>query len=222
MPSDIGPAARDYPNANFIVYHSAIGAGSAFSALSAFTGSATENVPFDPNDPNPKGTNSLIKSVLDAGIGPGGNVYAELGSAWSNVMMDTVAAQHFIGKLLKYFGEDNIVWGTDCILSGSPQSQIEAFRLFNITQEYQELYGYPALTKEIKTKIFGLNAARIYGIDPDLRRCKLQKDSFAMHRQHLDGEYGPRRHTVQPPLGPTDRRSFLLMARKSIAQGRPG
>ena len=50
----------------------------------------------------------LLKSLLDTGLvtenGPkaGLNVYAELGSAWSNVMRDTVAAQHFLGKLLKY------------------------------------------------------------------------------------------------------------------------
>jgi hypothetical protein len=74
------------------------------------------------------------------------NVFAEMGSAWSNVMGDTVQSQHYIGKLLKYLGPDNIVWGTDCILGGSQQGQITLFRNFTITQEYQDKYGYPAIT----------------------------------------------------------------------------
>jgi predicted TIM-barrel fold metal-dependent hydrolase len=222
MPTDIGPIAKDYPQANFIVYHSAIGAGNAFSALSAFNGPDTEAVPFDKSDKNPMGSNSLIKSLIDAGVKPGSNVYAELGSAWSNVMSDTTAAQHLIGKLLKYVGEDNVVWGTDCILNGSPQSQIEAFRAFRITKQFQDKYGYPELTPEIKRKIFGLNAAKIFRIDPDLKRCKVNDDSFAQYKRGLDSEVGERRFTAQGPLGPTDRRSFLQLARKHIAQGKPG
>ncbi len=38
MPRDIGVVARDYTDANFIVYHSSIGAGSAFNALENFSG----------------------------------------------------------------------------------------------------------------------------------------------------------------------------------------
>lgn len=222
MPTDIGVVAKDYPEANFIVYHSGIGAGSAFNALTSFSGPNTERVPFDPDEENPTGVNSLIKSLLDNGIGPGGNVYAEMGSAWSNVMRDAVAAQHYIGKLLKYVGEDNIVWGTDCILTGSPQAQIEAFRAFTITQEFRDKYGYPELTADIKKKIFGLNAARIYRVDPDAKRCQVSGDSFASLGKRLDGEFGGRRWTAQPPLGPTDRRTFLTLARRHKAQGRPG
>ena len=70
-------------------------------------------------------------------------------------------AAHVIGKLLATFGEDRILWGTDCIWFGSPQDQIQAFRAFEITPEYQDKFGYPALTAEIKRKIFGLNAARV-------------------------------------------------------------
>jgi uncharacterized protein len=221
-PRDIGVVAKDYPEANFIVYHSAIGSGSAFNFLSAFSGSTTERQPFDPNEVMPQGVNALIKSIVDNGIGPGGNVYAEMGSAWMNVMTDTIAAQHYLGKLLKYFGPDNIVWGTDCILSGSPQAQIEAFRAFTITPQFQQQYGYPELTQEIKKKIFGLNAARIFRIDPVARRCAVTNDSFAKAKAELDGEFGDRRWTAEGPVGPTDRASYLESAKKSIAQGKPG
>jgi uncharacterized protein len=221
-PRDIGVVAKDYPDANFIVYHSGIGSGSAFNALSMFSGASTERMPFDPANPSPLGVNALIKSIVDAQLPPKSNVYAELGSAWSNVMTDTVAAQHMIGKLLKFFGEDNVVWGTDCILTGSPQSQIEAFRAFTITPEYQQKFGYPALTPEIKKKIFGLNAARIFRIDPVAKRCAVTNDSFAAARRQLDGEFGDRRWTAEPPPGPKDRRSFLGLAKKNIAEGKPG
>ncbi len=41
-----------------------------------------------------------------------------------------------LGKLLKYCGEDNVLWGTDCIWAGSPQPQIAAFRTFKIDPQF--------------------------------------------------------------------------------------
>jgi hypothetical protein len=49
---------------------------------------------------------------------------------------------------------------------GSPQWQIEALWRFQIPEEMQKKWGYPALTTEIKRKILGLNSARLYGIKP--------------------------------------------------------
>ena len=49
---------------------------------------------------------------------------------------DPVQSQHYIGKLLKYLGPDNIVWGTDALVAGEPQGQIDIFRNFQITDEY--------------------------------------------------------------------------------------
>jgi uncharacterized protein len=113
-----------------------------------------------------RGVNRLISSVRGAGIGPGGNVYAELGSTWWHLLRRPDEAAHVIGKLLVAFGEDNILWGTDSIFYGSPQGQIEAFRAFQIPVEMQERHGYPPLTDRAKAKILGHNAARLYGIDP--------------------------------------------------------
>jgi uncharacterized protein len=56
--------------------------------------------------------NRLITSMRRAGIGPNENVYAELGSTWWYVMRYPVQAAHVLGKLLKYVGEDNVLWGT--------------------------------------------------------------------------------------------------------------
>ena len=89
-------------------------------------------------------------------MGPNQNVYAELGSTWWTIMRDPTQASHVLGKLLRYVGEDNVLWGTDCIFYGSPQDQIQTFRSFEISSEFQERYGYPELTRERKAKILGL------------------------------------------------------------------
>jgi hypothetical protein len=109
-PTDIGPAARKHPEANFVVYHS------GFEA----------RIPEGPytQELADIGVNRLITSMSEAGIGPNENVYAELGSTWWYVMRYPTQAAHVLGKLLTYVGEDNVVWGTDCLFYGSPQDQI--------------------------------------------------------------------------------------------------
>src|SRR5262249_12125305 len=100
--------------------------------------------------------------------------YAELGSTWRFVMRDPTTAAHLLGKLLKHMGEDNVLWGTDSIWYGSPQDQIQAFRSFQIAPALIEAYGYPELTPSLKQKVFGLNGARVYGIDVPERRRKTE------------------------------------------------
>ncbi len=233
-PTDIGPVAIDYPTANFVIYHSAINAGTPTTGFAAISPMPTENVPYSASDPNPLGVNMLIRSLIQNNViadpdNPSGaklparlNVFAEMGSAWSQVMSDTTQSQHYIGKLLKYLGEDNIVWGTDCILGGTPQMQIEAFKNFQITDQFMTMYGYPQLTDTARHKIFGLNAAKIYGVDPNAMRCKVNESSFAMMKEQLDGEIGGRRWAVKTPLGPRTYEEFVQHARAARARGVPG
>jgi len=144
-----------------------------------------------------KGVDRLVKSVRDAGVRPGSNVYAELGSTWKSVMGDPDQAAHVLGKLLVAFGEDNILWGTDSIWYGSPQDQIQALRAFEISAEAQERFGYPALTDATKAKIFGQNAARLYGIDLAKvagAACTFSPDDLEKARQETalgNRTYGP-------------------------------
>jgi uncharacterized protein len=172
-----------FPRMRFVVYHSGY-------ELNVVEG------PYDPA--SQKGVDTLIKAMLDNGLGPGSNVYAELGSTWRQVMALPEQAQHVVGKLLKYFGEDRILWGTDSIWYGSPQDQIAAFRAFQISPQLQEQYGYPALTDKVKAKIFGLNAAALYRIDPEATRCAIGDDDLAQLRRDRDRpklglrDYGPR------------------------------
>jgi predicted TIM-barrel fold metal-dependent hydrolase len=231
-PTDVGPIAKMYPEANFVIYHSAINAGTGGSATSALAPTPTEKVPYSATAKSPTGVNMLIRSLLDSGIVQDPdvtkmpvtphNVYAEMGSAWSQVMNDTNQAQHYIGKLLKYIGPNNIVWGTDCVLSGSPQSQITMFKNFSITPQYQQMYGYPALTDAIKAQIFGLNAAKIYHVDPTLMRCKATQSTFSSYKRQLDNEIGPNRWAIKPPLGPRTPEEFFAHAKHMRAKGLPG
>ncbi len=179
-PTDIGPAASAHPDVRFVVYHSGFETG------------APEG-PYTPETAG-VGVNRLITTLRDHDIGPDGNVFAELGSTWWLVMRNPTAAAHVLGKLLAQVGADRVVWGTDSIWYGSPQDQIQAFRSFEISPELQDRFGYPALTTEVKRKIFGLNAARLYRIEPDARRCTFTRDELQQAREAMPGPnrtYGP-------------------------------
>ena len=63
-----------------------------------------------------------------------------------------VQAAHVLGKLLSRLGEDRVLWGTDSVWYGPPQTQIMAFRAFEISAGFQHRYGYPALTDAVKAK----------------------------------------------------------------------
>jgi len=187
---DVGPAAVRYPDMTFLIYHSGFDAG----------------VKEGPYDPQAKaGVDVLVRSMREAGRPK--NVYAELGSTWRFVMRDPDQAAHLMGKLLLTFGEDSILWGTDSIWYGSPQDQIQAFRAFEISREFQEKFGYPALTPQIKRKIFGLNAARVYGLEPTAMRRKLARDRVKKARDEYLNNPQPSFKTY----GPRTRREFLAL-----------
>ena len=109
-------------------------------------------------------------------------------------MRTPITAAHVLGKLLKHVGEDNVVWGTDCIFYGSPQDQIQAFRAFHISEEFQDRYGYPALTKAVKRKVLGINAARLYGAEPITTKARFSRRELEEIRKAMplkNRTYGP-------------------------------
>jgi hypothetical protein len=200
-PADIGPAARRHPEARFVVYHSGFEAGLAEG-------------PYTPSTAN-VGVNRLITSMKRAGIGPNENVYAELGSTWWYVMRYPVQAAHVLGKLLRYVGEDNVLWGTDCLFYGPPQDQIQALRSFKISEEFQERFGYPQLTRRLKNKILGQNGARLYGVEPITSGCEFTRRELEQLRRHLPG----RNRTLGPSTA-AEARAFRELDHASVAQTR--
>jgi predicted TIM-barrel fold metal-dependent hydrolase len=191
-PEDVVAVAKQYPDMDFVVYHG------------AYELQTTEG-PYDPADAA-RGVNSLIKALDDHGIPPNANVHAELGTTWRETLGSPTEAAHMLGKLLARVGSDNVMWGTDAVWYGSPQPQIMAFRSFQIAPELQERHGYPALTPELKAKIFGLNAARVFGIDPEGARCALDADGLAEARAQLATYRADGAIQAWQPRGPLTRR----------------
>ena len=76
-----------------------------------------------------------------------------------------------IGEALRFVGPDRIVWGTDYAgFSVQVYAAVNGFREFQIPEDMQESYGYPAITDEDRKKIFGENLGRLLGIDTTKRR----------------------------------------------------
>ncbi len=131
---DFDAVCDDFPDLNFIAYHSAWPYHAELAALKAFK-------------PQRK------------------NMYCEVGSTFAaTVTSRPLECAHVLGTLLRELGPDYVMWGTDSALWGNPQWQIEAFRKFQIPDQLVEGHGYPKLTNEIKAKIFGQNAARIWNL----------------------------------------------------------
>ncbi|MCM8557747.1 amidohydrolase family protein [Sphingomicrobium sediminis] len=197
-PRDLGKAALANPDFTFLTYHSGFQPG-------------VPEGPYNPDQPN--GVDRLIRAHQDAGFARNeGNLYAEMGATWRILMGQPDQAAHYLGKLLKHFGEERILWGTDSLWFGSPQDQIQSFRAFEISEEYQERYGYPALTQAAKARIFGLNAAEVYSLDPatvTAGRLNEKRAAYAAARNPSFRTYGPK-----------DRRAFLGL--HAEAPGAPG
>lgn len=195
--TDIGPIAKLFPDVTFIVYHS------------GFVETVEERAYGE--NANGDGIDTLVRSLSKSGVKPGSNVYAELGSTWRFLMRDPTQAAHALGKLLKYCGEDNVLWGTDSIWYGSPQDQIQAFRAFQISPEFRERYGYPEITAAMRRKIFGLNATRPYRISAEEVNTRMRRDKVASERVAYRERPEPHFRT----RGPKTRREFLNLLRWS-------
>jgi len=155
-PSDLPKAARDWPKLNFISYHACI-------QPNFFLADTLDEVKANKlrgGVPNISWTTEYAQLVRDLP-----NCYAEIGTTWASsvVTFPTIAA-HIMGQLMKFVGEDRIVFGSDSVWYGSPQWQIEALWRFQIPEAMRENYGYPELTEKAKRKILGLNSAKLYGI----------------------------------------------------------
>jgi len=192
---DIGVVAKRYRDVDFIVYHA------------GYDNGAVEG-PYDLTAQH-RGIDSLVESLLANDVPPNSNVFAEIGSSWRMLMSKPTEAAHALGKLFKYVGENNVLWGTDSIWYGSPQDQIQAFRAFQISEELRAKYGYPKITPELRRKVFGLNSARVYDIPvAEVSHCA-ENDSIAKMRC----AYVPERQPSFLTYGPRNRREFWRFMR---------
>ncbi len=169
-PKDVEKAALRNPDFNFVVYHSAIKHG------------ANEANWKESNQYDPTTGDFLWHSILmdiKKRNPKMNNVYCEVGSFFNILAVtDPVMCAHGMGKNIKYYGSDHVVWGTDCLWWGSPQWAIDAFKRFQIPPEMCQKFGYKPITKEDKKKILGLNAAKLYNVNVKAKRNALPADTL--------------------------------------------
>lgn len=171
---DVGKAAKDWPELNFIIYHC------AYNVLL-------------PTDKHKEALEErgYVEWASDLAAIPEkfgvSNVYAEIGSSFgiSAIMLPRFCAG-MMGALIKGMGEDNVFWGTDAVWYGSPQWQIEALRRIEIPEDLQKKFGYAPLGAadgRVKNKILGLNLARHYGLDVAKAEAACAGDQLAVAKK---------------------------------------
>ncbi len=172
-PRDLIKAAKDFPDIDFLVYHSGLRSVSGVDEVFARTG----GIPWTTEFCRMKRAEPAIR-----------NIYMELGSTFGQLVTTHPAiCAHLLGQAIDAFGADHVLWGTDSIWYGTPQWQIEAFRRFQIPDELIERHAYQPLTRSVKERIFGLNAARLFGVDVAAIRHEVPSDYLSRIRMsYLD------------------------------------
>ena len=84
-----------------------------------------------------------------------------------------------------------------------------AFRAFQISTELQDRFGYPELTPALKAKVFGLNAAQLFGVDPEAQRCAIEADAIAAARDEVQAAGATGEVVRWKERGPVTRRELL-------------
>jgi hypothetical protein len=194
-PDDIVAVSRQFPDMQFVVYHA------------AWDPSHVEGA-YDPAATI--GIDTLITALDNHAVPPNDNVWVDVATLWRQLLTQPDQAAHAIGKVLSRVGTRRVLWGTDAIWYGSPEPQIMAMRTFEITPEFQETYGYPALTDEVKAGLFGLNGATLFGLDPTATRCGLATDPLSANiSESAELRASGALPSAWQPNGPTTRRQML-------------
>ena len=168
-PDDIMQAAKDFPDINFIIYHSGMKHMMTMLPPGQSGIEADGYLPWTTDLCRMKKENPEIN-----------NVYPELGAVFGHsVVTHPEICGHLLGQLNEAFGADHIIWGTDCIWWGSPQWLIEAFRRYQQPENLQEQFSYESFTPAERELIFGKNLAGLYGVDIEAARTAIPGDALS-------------------------------------------
>lgn len=185
---DLGKAAKDWPDMNFVIYHAALR-------------------PWLADTPDPEMAEFEKKGYIEwstdlaripdkFGVD---NVYAELGTTFASTCVTNPRfCAAFLGQLVNLMGPDRVVWGSDSVWYGSPQWQIEAMRRLEIPedmlkkQKWKIPLGGP--NSEVKRKILGLNSAKLYSLPMNLAEVqqRLSTDQLVAIREEYRASGGER------------------------------
>jgi len=221
-PDDIVKATSDWPQFNFVIYHSCIRPSffvlQSLQDIENLPGSMLPTTLTDSHGhtvPNIRwstqlaqiGAGKYVAGAEPTSTSPSStrqirNLYAELGTTMASMIVTfpTVWA-HFIGQMLYYLGEDNIVFGSDSMWYGGPQWQIEALWRSQIPDDIADKWGYPQITHRAKRKILGLNSARLYKLDTDERRERDEQGNLASYPTNPELQPGGTLDTVLMGVG---------------------
>jgi predicted TIM-barrel fold metal-dependent hydrolase len=180
---DLPKAAKDWPQINFVIYHSALRPfnESPDAALAEFE------------------KTGYIRWVSDLAAIPertgASNVYADIGTSFAmSATANPRFCAAFMGTLIKGLGQDHVFWGTDSVWYGSPQWQIEAFRRLEIPEDMQKKHGFAPLGPvdgPVKSAIFGRTAAQFYKLDRHAELAPWDEDGLGrMKAAYLEGGPG--------------------------------
>jgi len=176
--SDVGQAAKDWPQLNFIVYHGAYRHVGGDPAVAWAEFLRTGRISW---------TSDLADVAEQYNVT---NVYADVGQLFATTLIaEPRVTAALLGNMIKKMGVDHVCWGTDALWTGSPQWQIEGLRRFEIPEDMQKKYGYAPLGAAdgpVKSAIFGLNNARLYNIDPKKAENEYKKDKLSIMKAEYD------------------------------------
>jgi len=169
-PWDLPKVAKDWPQLNFIIYH---------GCLRAFQELPDKVLADFERDGNILWATELSQIPAKTGVS---NIYAEMGTSFANsCTANPRFAAALLGTWIKGLGASNVVWGSDSVLYGSPQWQIEAMRRLEIPEDMQKKHGFAPLggsSSAVKNGIFGLNSARLYNVNLQAQYPRLTTDKF--------------------------------------------
>lgn len=167
-PDDVLKAAKDWPDLNFIVFHSGMKHMMTMLLPGESGIDASGNIPW---------TTEFCRQIKAASVR---NIYLELGAVFGHsVVTHPEVCGHLLGQLIAAVGADHVIWGTDSIWWGSPQWQIEAIRRFQIPEALQEQFGYAPISARDRELILGLNSARLFDIDVQDARQAIPGDALS-------------------------------------------
>jgi predicted TIM-barrel fold metal-dependent hydrolase len=176
MVDDVGKAAKDWPQLNFIIYHG----GYRWAA----GGRAEDGW----NEFEQTGRVSWVSDLAEIPAKYGvSNVYADVGQLFAqSVVAEPRLGAALMGIMGKGMGYEKVVWGTDAVWTGAPQWQIEALRRLEIPEDMQKKHGFKPLGAAdgpLKNMIFGGTNAKLYNYDITKRTdIGPNRDRFAVMR----------------------------------------
>ena len=105
------------------------------------------------------------------------NVYGGLAVAMPFIHTRPGFFAHIISELLYWLNADRLLFGSDYAI-WHPRWLIDKFMAFELPDEVRKETGVD-LTLDVKKKVLGENAARLYGIDIEAKKGKLRQQGVA-------------------------------------------